>query len=180
LLWFLPGYAIAVAIHTAFNQFPDRPLLAMIGTLAIAPFVIMAIFRFGAVEAQNWLAVEREGTKAALEAWQACKVPDDESGRRIAALIARSDDATAARIREYCQLMTWLLLSAEDTLHDQVEHAETVEVEARAAFDRVAELKRQLGRSTFATLKALLPFSRNDYWEISELRERLAGSKSKG
>src|SRR4051794_24022568 len=31
LWWFLPGYLIAVAIHTAFNQFPERPLLAMIG-----------------------------------------------------------------------------------------------------------------------------------------------------
>src|SRR6478609_6594741 len=31
LLWFLPGYLIAVAIHTAFNHFPDRPLLAMMG-----------------------------------------------------------------------------------------------------------------------------------------------------
>lgn len=172
-LWFVPGLLIAVAMHTAFNQFPDRPLLAMIGTLAIAPFVIMAIFRFGAVEAQQWLATEREGTREALEAWEAGRFPDDDSGRKIAVLVARSDDATAGRIREYCQLMTWLLLKAEDTLHDQVDQVETIEVEGRAAFDRIAQLRRQLGRSTAAALKAALPFSRNDYWEISELKERL-------
>jgi protease PrsW len=173
LLWFLPGFLIAVAIHTAFNQFPEDPLLAMIGTLAIAPFVMMAIFRFGAVEAQHWLSEEREGTRTQLEAWQSGKIPDDDSGRRIAALMARSGDASAAQIREYCQLMTWLLLKAEDTLHDQVEQADTLEVEARAAFERTAALKREIGRSTFAALKPLLPFSRNDYWEISELKERL-------
>jgi hypothetical protein len=50
-------------------------------------------------------------------------------------------------------------------------------VEARAAFDRVAALKRALGRSTYSTLKPLLPFSRNDYWEISELKERLTAKK---
>ncbi len=160
-LWFIPGYLIAVAIHTAFNQFPSEPLLAMIGILAVAPFVIMAIFRFGAIEAQHWLNEERAETRAALAAWEAGKYPDDESGRKIAALISRSDKATAGRLREYCQLLTWLLLQAEETLHSQVEESEKLHIEGKAAFARLA------------TLKALLPFSRNDYWEISELEERL-------
>jgi protease PrsW len=173
LLWFVPGFLIAVAIHTAFNQFPEDPLLAMVGTLAIAPFVMMAIFRFGAVEAQHWLSEERNGTQAELEAWEAGKYPDTEWGKKVAALVARSSPAAGRSIREYCRLMTWLLLKAEDTLHDQVEQAETLEVEARAAFERTAALKREMGRSTYAALKPLLPFSRNDYWEISELKERL-------
>jgi RsiW-degrading membrane proteinase PrsW (M82 family) len=173
LLWFVPGYLIAVAIHTAFNQFPDKPLLAMIGILAIAPFVIMAIFRFGAVEAQQWLNEERAETRAALEAWEAGKYPDDESGKKIAALVKRSDDKTAAGMREYCQLLTWLVLQAEDTLHDQVEDTEKLHIVGRQAFERLEALKRELGKTNVATLRALLPFSRNDYWEISELKERL-------
>ena len=172
-LWFIPGYLIAVAIHTAFNQFPDKPLLAMIGILAVAPFVIMAIFRFGAVEAQKWLNEERAETRAALEAWEAGKFPDDESGRKIGALIKRSDEKTAARMREYCQVLTWLVLQAEDTLHDQVEDTEKLHIHGRTAFERLEVLKRELGKTNVATLKALLPFSRNDYWEISELKERL-------
>jgi hypothetical protein len=36
-------------------------------------------------------------------------------------------------------------------------------------------LRSELGRANVATLKALLPFSRNDYWEISELKERIGG-----
>ena len=172
-LWFVPGYLIAVGIHTAFNQFPDRPLLAMTGILAIAPFVIMAIFRFGAVEAQQWLNEEREGTRAALAAWEAGKFPDDASGRKIAALVKRADGATAAKMREYCQLLTWLLLQAEDTLHDQVTDTEKLHAEGKQAFDRLDQLKRELGKTNVATLRALLPYSRNDYWEISELKERL-------
>ena len=173
LLWFVPGYLIAVAIHTAFNQFPDKPLLAMIGILAVAPFIIMAIFRFGAVEAQQWLNEERAETRTALEAWEAGKYPDDESGRKIAALVKRSDEKTAARMREYCQLLTWVLLQAEDTLHDQVDDTEKLHIEGKSAFARLASLKRELGKTNVATLRALLPFSRNDYWEISELEERL-------
>ena len=172
-LWFVPGYLIAVAIHTAFNQFPDKPLLAMIGILATAPFIIMGIFRFGAVEAQQWLREERAGTRAALDAWEAGKFPEDESGRKIAALVKRSDDKTAAAMREYCQLLTWLVLQAEDTLHDQVQDTEKLHIHGRQAFERLEALKRQLGKTNVATLRALLPFSRNDYWEVSELKERL-------
>jgi len=173
LLWFIPGYLVAVAIHTAFNQFPDQPLLAMIGILATAPFIIMAIFRFGAVEAQQWLREERAGTRAALDAWEAGKFPDDESGRKIAALVKRADQPTAAKMREYCQLLTWLLLQAEDTLHDQVADTEKLHIQGKQAFERLDKLKRELGKTNIATLKALLPYSRNDYWEISELKERL-------
>src|SRR3954447_18264013 len=47
LLWFVPGYFIAVGLHIAFNQFPDRPLVAMLGSMLVAPLAIMAIFSFG-------------------------------------------------------------------------------------------------------------------------------------
>ena len=58
LWWFVPGYLAAVAIHTAFNQFPDRPLLAMVGAALFAPLAILGIFAFGTAEAQRWLATD--------------------------------------------------------------------------------------------------------------------------
>ena len=178
LAWFIPGYLGAVAVHTAFNQFPDQPMMAMIATLAIAPFLIMSMFRFGAVEAQKWLSHEREVHRVALEAWQSGGFPADDSGRRIAALVARSDPATGGNIREYCEQLTFLAWTAEDALHDQVDDVSKVEVEAGAAFDRLEALKHDLGTTAFAALKPLLPFSRNDYWEISELEERLKAKKT--
>jgi RsiW-degrading membrane proteinase PrsW (M82 family) len=173
LLWFVPGYLVASLIHLAFNQFPDQPLTAMIATLAVAPFAVMALFKFGAQEAQHWLSSDRAGHKAALAAWRSGGYPDDESGRRIAALVARSDPATGKQIRAYCEQMTAVVLAAENALHQQAVEEEEVEVDAQAALDKVAELRRTLGRTTMAALGPLLPFSRNDYWEVSELEERL-------
>ena len=45
--------------------------------------------------------------------------------------------------------------------------------QVRAHFAELDGLKRALGRSTFTALNALLPFSKNDYWELSELRQRI-------
>ena len=58
LLWFVPGYLIAVGLHIAFNQFPDRPLIAMLGSMVVAPLAIMVIFSFGTSEAERWLTTE--------------------------------------------------------------------------------------------------------------------------
>src|SRR5919112_4963671 len=47
LMWFIPGYGVAVALHTAFNQFPDRPMIAMMGAVLVAPIALIAILNFG-------------------------------------------------------------------------------------------------------------------------------------
>ena len=171
--WFAPGFLVAVAIHTLFNQFPAQPMLAMLGTLTFAPLALMAIFRFGSGEAQQWLAVERDAHRAMLDSLRDGRFPEDAGGRRIAALAARSGNPAGERIREYWELLTRLVLTSEETLLQQSESDGRVETDIGASFERLAQLKRELGRSTMAALGPLLPFSRNDYWELSELKERI-------
>jgi RsiW-degrading membrane proteinase PrsW (M82 family) len=172
-LWFVPGFLAAVAIHTAFNQFPGQPMLAMLGTLVLAPLALMAIFRFGSGEAQQWLGVERDAHRAMLETLRSGQFPDDATGRRIAALAARSGPQNGERIREYWEVQTRLVLTAEETLLEQSHSDGRVETDIEEALSRAAKLKREIGRSTMAALAPLLPFSRNDYWELSEMKERL-------
>ena len=174
-LWFVPGFLAAVAIHMLFNQFPDRPMLAMIGTILLAPLALLAIFRFGTGEAQQWLESERHGHRTMLETLEAGRFPDDRWGRQVEALAARSGPRAASQIRDYYRVQAWLVLRAEEMLFDQSNGAEhRTSKEVAAQFERLAELRRGLGPAMIAALAPLLPFSRNDYWEIEQLRERLA------
>lgn len=173
-LWFVPGYILAGLGHMVFNQFPDRPALIMAVTLVSAPIVLILLLRFGEHEAQGWLEKERGEHRAALAAWQAGDYPADASGKRIAALAARAKPAEAAHIRGYCAALTELVLAAEEELLDR---DRAIEPDKR---QRLGELlaaveahRRALGRSGYRALKPLLPFSRNDWWEISELKELL-------
>src|SRR4051794_1411078 len=97
LWWFVPGYLAAVALHTAFNQFPDRPLVAMMGAAIVAPLAIIAIFQFGTSEAQAWLAAESAEHQAQLDALGAGRWPETASGRKIAALSKRLGPDAADR-----------------------------------------------------------------------------------
>ena len=174
LWWFLPGYLIAVAIHTAFNQFPDRPLLAMMGAAVGAPVVLIAIFHFGQAEANRWLTTEREEHRAQVERLRSGKWPDSLAGRKVASLADRVGPEAAKRMRRYWELQAWLVGEAEETmLEEEAGDAEFDESEIRAAIAELEGLKRALGKSTFAAFNAMLPFSRNDYWEVSELKQRI-------
>jgi RsiW-degrading membrane proteinase PrsW (M82 family) len=177
LWWFLPGYLIAVAIHTAFNQFPDQPLVAMIGAAIFAPLAIITIFHFGTAEAEKWLTAERAEHRAQVDTLRAGRWPDSTAGRKIAALADRVGPEAAKRMRRYWELQAWLVAEAEETmLEEEAGDAEFDSSEIRAAIEELAGLKRALGKSSFAAMNALLPFSRNDYWEVSELRQRLGRS----
>jgi RsiW-degrading membrane proteinase PrsW (M82 family) len=175
LWWFLPGYLVAVGLHTAFNQFPDRPLLAMLGAIVVAPLALMAIFTFGASEAQEWLETERASHQAQLQVLEAGRWPDGPAGRMISGLADRLGPEKGRRVHRYWEVLAWLVVQAEEAMLEEAEGDVTLDrIKIEAAFAELASLKRSLGRSSFAALKPLLPFSRNDHWELAELRDRLS------
>jgi RsiW-degrading membrane proteinase PrsW (M82 family) len=174
LWWFIPGYLVAVAIHTAFNHFPDRPLVAMMGAILIAPIVLIGIFSFGTAEAQKWLETEYAEHQMQLEALRAGRWPETPSGRKIGALAGRVDSETAERLRRYWELQAYLVVEAEETMIEEANgDAVFDKSQVRSAFEELAALRRGIGLSTFTAFNALLPFSRNDEWEVAELKQRI-------
>jgi RsiW-degrading membrane proteinase PrsW (M82 family) len=172
--WFVPGYLVAVVIHTVFNQFPDRPLMAMLGAIMLAPLAMLAIFQFGTGEAQKWLQEEYAAHKLQLAALREGRWPDGGGSGKVAALAERLGPDGAARVRRYWEITAYLVVEAEETmLEEAAGDAAFDRAKLDAAFDERDALEDQLGRTTLGTLKRLLPFSRNDYWELGELRQRL-------
>jgi RsiW-degrading membrane proteinase PrsW (M82 family) len=171
-LWFIPGYIAAGLIHMLFNHFPEQPMPVMFVTLVTAPLVLLGVLRFGEGEAKGWLAQEAAAHEAALAEWRAGGFPKDASGQRIEALARRSAGTQAERIHAYCTLKTELVLAAERELQDKDRLVEPEErYRLRRQFAELEGLRKAMGRTGFAALQPLLPFSRNDDWELSELRE---------
>ena len=167
----------------------------MLGAIIVAPLLLIAIFYFGSHEAHRWLAVEVTEHRAAIEALRGGRWPDGPAGRPLALFesgailqqrrverviqagcVSRwfAAEHIAKRIRRYWELQAWLVAEAEEVmLEEAAGDVEFNPSEVRAAFAELDGLKRALGRSTFAALQALLPFSRNDQWEVAELKQRL-------
>src|SRR5947209_6549927 len=91
--WFVPGYLVAVGLHTLFNQFPGDPLLAMLGAAAFAPLALIAILNFGTHEAERWLKADCAAHHVQLDALRSGGWPEGEAGRKI----ARSEERRVGR-----------------------------------------------------------------------------------
>jgi hypothetical protein len=86
----------------------------------------------------------------------------------------RARPSEGAIIRDYCALKTMLVLAAETELLDRDREIEpALADQLRADLARLKQLRRAMGRTAYAALVPLLPFSRNDQWELDELRELL-------
>jgi RsiW-degrading membrane proteinase PrsW (M82 family) len=173
-LWLLPGYLLASLIHLTFNQFPNHPMEDMIVTLVVSPIILIGVMRFGESETRKWLTEESEAHRRWLEEWKSGGFPSDESGQRIKALAASVKPEQAALLRDYCIVKAELVLAAEEELMDCDRDLEEGQAERlRADFARLEEIKQAIGRLGYAALSRRLPFSNNDEWELSELKELL-------
>ena len=173
-LWLLPGYLLASLVHLTFNQFPNHPMEDMIVTLVLAPILLIGIMRFGEGETRQWLLDESEAHRRWLEEWKSGGFPSDASGQRIAALAASLKPDKAALLRDYCIVKAELVLAAEEELMDGDRDLDEGQSDRlRADFARLEEIKQAIGRLGYAALSRRLPFSRNDEWELSELKELL-------
>ena len=178
-LRFAPGYLVAVTVHVAFNQFPDQPLLAMLGALLLLPFAVVLVLRYGEAEARALLAAETVGHRAALDELRSGQFPTTASGRLVEALAARANGrASPALIQQFLAVQTELILRAEETMRGDADGAHVAPGAAdRDLFDRLDLLRLQLGRTTLHALATMLPFTREEYWELHELRKRLPATR---
>ena len=174
LWWFVPGYVAAGIIHMVFNQFPEEPLLAMLGASIFAPVAILVIFQFGTSEAQKWLEAERAQHQQQYDALKAGSWPDSASGHKVGEFAARFDRKTRDKVRRFWELQSWLVMQAEETLLEEAAGDIKFDPDViRRAFGESQMIEGELGRTLMKALRELLPFSRNDYWELSELRQRV-------
>ena len=172
--WFIPGLIGAAGIHTLFNQFPDRPLIAMLGAALFAPVAIMGIFSFGTSEAQQWLEQEYAGHKALLATLRSGKWAEVPNADRLQELARRLGPDGEEKVRRYFLLLCGLVVEAEETMIEQAAGKVVMdESQVASDFSELDALDRSFGRLTTQAVRRLLPFSRNDYWEVSELRQRL-------
>ncbi|RVQ68825.1 PrsW family intramembrane metalloprotease [Croceicoccus ponticola] len=174
---FVPGFVLASLLHSLFNQFPERPVVAMLTTIVVVPIIVIAVFRYGAREASHFLDVEREEHIADQAALEAGQWPDSECGSRLREYVASRPDADTfgAQVIAYWRALGELVLSAESRMVERANgHRTDPQADAdRAQFAVVAGIERDMNHPSLRTVKRLLPFSRNDLWAIGELREQL-------
>ncbi len=170
VLLFLPGLAVAIAVHAMFNQFQQASLIAMVVVLVIVPLSLFAIFVLGETYAHRWLAEDNEAHARLLADIRSGAFDATSHGRALRALANRMDDASARDLFDYVRVNAELVVRADATLLALEEHAHVaLGPSVREQFHHLHALERRLGHAAVMAVRQHLSFSRDDLWKLHEL-----------
>jgi RsiW-degrading membrane proteinase PrsW (M82 family) len=175
VLLFLPGLALAIVVHSLFNQFAPQPVIAMALTLVIVPPVLFLILTRSEHAAHTWLLTDYETHQHMLDDIRAGRLADSPGGRFVLAMAEQFPPEVGADMFRYIQVHTWLVAKAEEDLIERENGGhEDLGQEVRERLVELHTLEKRIGKTALLALSPHLHFTRSDLWEIHELEAHAA------
>jgi protease PrsW len=112
----LPGFLVAVALHTGFNYLLVRPALATLATLMILPLVVLLVFDHSERILRTWLEVDLESNVQLLDHISTGNFLGTRSGRYLESLRQRFKGEQMADMLCYLRLHGELAVRAKGIL----------------------------------------------------------------
>lgn len=167
-LFFFPGLLAAIALHMAFNFFPDQVMLATIGAFIVLPIMLLLIVAKGEHAVHTWLQADYQSHEQLLADIESGAFAHQAAGIFIAGMAKSQADLVA--IFAYIKLHTLLVLRAEkkELALETGGDVALTDIDDQA-FAKLHALERKIGRSILLTLRPYLKFSRKELFELYQL-----------
>ncbi len=164
---FLPGYAVAVILHSGFNHLVANPKAATLATMVVLPPVFYLVFRHSERAVGQWLGRGFDADTEMLELINSGRLTDSPVGRYLHELKDKFQGAVVADLLCYLRLHTELALRAKGILMMRESGFEVpVDAETRAKFDEMRYLEGSIGRTGLLAIQPMLRMSHKDLWQL--------------
>ena len=163
----LPGYAIAVVLHSTFNHFFLSPLAGTFAIVLVLPLVLWAVFMRSDAALAGWLGKGFDADAEMLELIHSGRLADSPIGRFLHTLKARFQGPVVADMLCYLRLHTELALRAKGMLLMRENGFEAPADESTAAkFEELRYLEKSIGRTGLLALHPVMRTSRRELWQL--------------
>jgi len=167
---FLPGLAAAAVLHSAFNHFLFKPVLATVGILIVLPPLIYFVFQRSERSLGDWLGADFDADATLLALIDSDNFGTSNLGTYLQSLRKHFRGEIVADLLCYLRLHLELEMLAKGMLlmREQGMSPE-LDTEARAKFDELRYLERSIGRTGRRALQPFLHLNARDLWQIHML-----------
>ncbi|MBN2601706.1 MAG: PrsW family intramembrane metalloprotease [Candidatus Marinimicrobia bacterium] len=184
ILIFLPGFLIAVFIHSAFNKvltsqlFPSEYITA--AQLIILPLLISIAFTQSEKSLRDWMEQGLESSVRLLNAIRKGKFSETKAGRYVYSLREHFPVEVVADI--FCYLQIYLDLSARAKANLMLREQgfpvqPDPDVENR--FAELKQLTKNIGKTGQRAMAPVLQFSPRDLWQLYYLEKKNINRKER-
>lgn len=166
----LPGLAMAVVLHSAFNHFFLSPKLSTLGIAVVVPLALYAVFQFSEKAVGNWLGKGFDADTEMLGLINSGRLSDSPVGRYLHTLKDRFEGPVVADVLCYLRLYTELALRAKGILIMRENGFEVpVDEATREKFTEMRYLEQSIGRTGLMAIQPMLHMSHKDLWQLHML-----------
>jgi RsiW-degrading membrane proteinase PrsW (M82 family) len=166
-LLYLPGFIIAITIHSVFNHFPGTPVLTTLGTLLALPPIFLLVFQKSARSMHEWLEVDFDEDALLLQQINSGEFADSRIGRFLQDLKQKFPGTVVVDMLCYLRLYTELALRAKGVLMMRENGLDTpVGERTKAKFEEMRYLEKSIGKTGLLAMSPFLQMTRKDLWQL--------------
>jgi RsiW-degrading membrane proteinase PrsW (M82 family) len=164
---FLPGFGVAVLVHSAFNHLLATPKLATLATLVVLPPLFYAVFRSSERSVGDWLGQGFDGDTEMLELVHSGRLSDSPLGQYLHTLKDKFQGPAVADLVCYLRLYTELALRAKGILMMRENGFEVpVDEATKAKFEEMRYLEGSIGRTGLLAIQPVMNMTHKDLWQL--------------
>jgi len=164
---YLPGFALAVVLHSAFNHFFFSPLASTAGVAIIMPLLLNAVFVRSETAVGDWLGRGFDADAEMLELINSGQLSDSPVGKYLHQLKDRFQGLVVADLLAYLRLYTELALRAKGVLMMRESGFDVpVDEATREKFAELRYLEKSVGRTGLLAIQPMLHMSHKDLWQL--------------
>ena len=164
---YIPGFALAVVLHSAFNHFFFSPLASTAGVAIIMPLLLNAVFVRSETAVGDWLGRGFDADAEMLELINSGQLSDSPVGKYLHQLKDRFQGLVVADLLAYLRLYTELALRAKGLLMMRESGFDApIDEPTREKFAELRYLEKSVGRTGLLAIQPMLHMSHKDLWQL--------------
>jgi len=164
---YVPGFIVAITIHSVFNHFPGTPILTTLGTLMVLPPILWIVFQKSARSMHEWLELDFDEDALLLEQINSGEFASSKIGRFLEDLKQKFSGPVVVDMLCYLRLYTELALRAKGVLMMRENGLDTpVGERTKAKFEEMRYLEKSIGKTGILAMSPFLQMTRKDLWQL--------------
>jgi len=166
----LPGFLIAVAVHSIFNHFFIGPLESALALLILVPLFMALVFRRSESVLRGWLGIGFDTDQQMLEMITSGNIEETPIGEYLVSLKRTFPGEIVADILCFLRIHLELSIRAKGILLMRENGFEPpADPEVEDMFSELKYLEKQIGPTGRLALHPLLRWSSRDLWQLHML-----------
>jgi protease PrsW len=163
----LPGFVLAVALHSGYNHLSHWPRVAALAALVVLAPLLYAVYQRSEQAVGAWLGRGFDVDAEMLEMINSGRLTDSPVGQFLNTMKGTFRGPVVADLLCYLRIYTELALRAKgDLMMRESGFDVPVGDETRAKFEEMRFLEGSIGRTGLKALKPMLHMSPKDLWQL--------------